>query len=886
MTPTAIVLLVFAVLWCFVALWVVTRTQNSTADPERVQQTLLSRKLSFNQWMVDDDKSLSSLDNKLKVVEGTARDEVHESETLLKKVSSLLNLPDGVVTLAGIPHLPLGNSEKPRFLKNGRCGSQTDPKVGCDPHGEWPCCSNIGWCGSSEEHCGCEGCVDYRVKAVEPVVVVEEEVAAPGLPASFSRPEGDSIVVIVPFRDRETHLVKFKQFWRRFVAEGQPDGQVFNWEIFVIEQFDATPFNRGWNFNVGFAIATGQTSASIDMEKSSAVSVHCAVIQDIDYLPDNGVDYGQCDVPIQLSAEIDRFDWKTPYLASAGGIVGATPQHWRQINGFSNEYSGWGGEDDDLYHRLRLNNLLHGDCYPFCSSKDSRIGKTGISIKRPPKGHGVFRGEHMHSANHTKRITDSNAYNRNLQLLKEIQAGGSRWKTDGLENLRFRIVSQEIDTTDSVSHRITHHHYKVRKGEDNFDWKEIRVAAPPSFCISSSVPSARTSGLSVKTLREVKGAFPLTVLALQRTFSSMMSTEPNCAGVVPQSFLLVDTQTYFAKILPDNRANLLVTFYRSLATPSDGLVIADRRSPEKLRQDIVGAGALLAFPTSFTVCHASGGELGTKYSIQFSIGCSSSGWDALHGGTFLAEASPKNGLQPFVACDERRWWTQIIKKGTTCEGSNMELSTRFWAVSGGEYCVGTSQATASRPAFSRVLRQSNCGGDGFTHDFTFGGVSERHSAVESVCIGRKDGVARLSKQCDKFDAQLLARFPAVSLGAAAKSDSLFCVERKSTGDVLRAAGTCTSEKFSFAVPESTTGITVCSGTLEKRPTTHVVGVGTECGSTVVPDLVFTVPDVAAVVASLPPEGPRESDGVPLFTLVDEVPCFSFVCPHKDSTSKQ
>ena len=69
-----------------------------------------------------------------------------------------------------------------------------------------------------------------------------------------------------------------------------------------------------------------------------------------------------------------------------------------------------------------------------------------------------------------------------------------------------------------------------------------------------------------------------------------------------------------------------------------------------------------------------------------------------------SQASPKNGLQPFVACDERRWWTQIIKKGTTCEGSNMELSTRFWAVSGGEYCVGTSQATASRPAFSRVLR--------------------------------------------------------------------------------------------------------------------------------------------------------------------------------------
>lgn len=36
------------------------------------------------------------------------------------------------------------------------------------------------------------------------------------------------------------------------------------------------------------------------------------------------VDYSDCAVPMQLSSEIDRYNWKTPYLTSAGGIVSAS----------------------------------------------------------------------------------------------------------------------------------------------------------------------------------------------------------------------------------------------------------------------------------------------------------------------------------------------------------------------------------------------------------------------------------------------------------------------------------------------------------------------------------------------------------------------------------
>merc|ERR1719265_2536628 len=137
------------------------------------------------------------------------------------------------------------------------------------------------------------------------------------------------------------------------------------------------------------------------------------------------------------------------------------PKHWRQINGFSNEYFGWGGEDDELFHRLRLNQLLFGDCHPFCTEHDAQIGKTGLSIKRPGKGKGRFSGKFMHSMNHTKRITDNSAYDHNLALLKEISLGSGRWKTDGLKNMQFRIISLDVDNTDRGNFSIVYYHVRV-----------------------------------------------------------------------------------------------------------------------------------------------------------------------------------------------------------------------------------------------------------------------------------------------------------------------------------------------------------------------------------------------------------------------------------------
>ena len=48
----------------------------------------------------------------------------------------------------------------------GRCGpgNLLDDGVTpaqCNPTGVYPCCSPNGWCGNTNAHCNCAGCVDY-----------------------------------------------------------------------------------------------------------------------------------------------------------------------------------------------------------------------------------------------------------------------------------------------------------------------------------------------------------------------------------------------------------------------------------------------------------------------------------------------------------------------------------------------------------------------------------------------------------------------------------------------------------------------------------------------------------------------------------------------------
>lgn len=45
------------------------------------------------------------------------------------------------------------------------------------------------------------------------------------------------------------------------------------------------------------------------------------------------------------------FSSRLPYAGYFGGVSGLSKKQFLKINGFPNEYWGWGGEDDDIYNR-------------------------------------------------------------------------------------------------------------------------------------------------------------------------------------------------------------------------------------------------------------------------------------------------------------------------------------------------------------------------------------------------------------------------------------------------------------------------------------------------------------------------------------------------------
>ena len=43
--------------------------------------------------------------------------------------------------------------------------------------------------------------------------------------------------------------------------------------------------------------------------------------------------------------------FRVPYEQIFGGVSALTPYQFEVVNGYSNEYWGWGGEDDDMFLR-------------------------------------------------------------------------------------------------------------------------------------------------------------------------------------------------------------------------------------------------------------------------------------------------------------------------------------------------------------------------------------------------------------------------------------------------------------------------------------------------------------------------------------------------------
>ncbi|KAH9491791.1 Beta-1,4-galactosyltransferase 2 [Bulinus truncatus] len=149
------------------------------------------------------------------------------------------------------------------------------------------------------------------------------------------------VALVVPYRNRWEHLQVLLHNLIPFLTR-----QMADIRLFIIEQAGNSTFNRGALLNVGF------------LEADKVDHFDCYIFHDVDMIPRNDHNLYRCGVsPRHFAVALSRYDFKILYQNFFGGVVGLTRDQYLKVNGNSNLYTGWGGEDDDLFVRVQNKNF-------------------------------------------------------------------------------------------------------------------------------------------------------------------------------------------------------------------------------------------------------------------------------------------------------------------------------------------------------------------------------------------------------------------------------------------------------------------------------------------------------------------------------------------------
>ncbi|RNA23369.1 beta-1-4-N-acetylgalactosaminyltransferase bre-4-like, partial [Brachionus plicatilis] len=204
----------------------------------------------------------------------------------------------------------------------------------------------------------------------------------------------NKVALIVPYRDRLLNLQLFLNHMHPFLKKQQ-----IEYGIYLVEPVENITFNRGLLMNIGYAEAVSESK-----------SWECFVFHDVDLLPEDERNIYSCpETPRHMSSAVSTLKYKLPYAAIFGGVTEFTKDQFEKINGFSNLFFGWGGEDDDLR---------------------KRVVKKGYTVSRYPLEIGRYT-----MAKHG-RDTHNKPNPRRYALLK---SSSLRMDYDGVRNLNYQV---------------------------------------------------------------------------------------------------------------------------------------------------------------------------------------------------------------------------------------------------------------------------------------------------------------------------------------------------------------------------------------------------------------------------------------------------------------
>tara|TARA_B100000795_G_scaffold268104_2_gene254351 strand:- start:6 stop:767 length:762 start_codon:yes stop_codon:yes gene_type:complete len=146
--------------------------------------------------------------------------------------------------------------------------------------------------------------------------------------------EQTKIMIILPIRNRDTYLDNYLKNVLPILKK-----QNIDYKIIIVEQSPDKLFNKGKINNIGFKEGTRMFN-----------SINNIYFNDIDNFPLNSN-------VINFNEPIKNVKHFFGYKHCLGGIFSVNKNIFNKINGFSNNFYGWGYEDVDIQNRFVINKI-------------------------------------------------------------------------------------------------------------------------------------------------------------------------------------------------------------------------------------------------------------------------------------------------------------------------------------------------------------------------------------------------------------------------------------------------------------------------------------------------------------------------------------------------
>jgi hypothetical protein len=220
--------------------------------------------------------------------------------------------------------------------------------------------------------------------------------------------------IVVPYRDRRIHLQKFIPHVKAYFARDKTDKEI-PYRVLIIEQESGSPFNGGMLKNIGFQLGA---------DDSDYTCFH-----DVDYLP-IWADYSWVEVPTPIVwfgaerrpvAPGRSSGFIVHNLDHFFGAVALIPNElFRKVNGYANDYWGWGFEDTDFRMRFAMAGISTGRRKGTFIALDH--DNEGFKIDGTPSPISIVNG----------------------RLFEQRARTAAHIVDDGLSRARFKIIERNI----------------------------------------------------------------------------------------------------------------------------------------------------------------------------------------------------------------------------------------------------------------------------------------------------------------------------------------------------------------------------------------------------------------------------------------------------------